>query len=100
MEDEDTFEEDDFDLGTVEGTKLNKEYGSWTGDFLIKNPTAEALQSPAVRVACRDSAGVINGGGYTFPDLVPPNGQVVANVSLTLGSDPKSCRAYIGGPIY
>lgn len=100
VEDEGTFDETDYDLGTVEGTNLRKQYGSWTGDFLVKNPTADALESPAVRVACRDSDGVINGGGYTFPDLVPPNGEVLADVDLTVGSDPASCTAYVGGPIF
>lgn len=100
VEDEGTFEEDDFDLGTAEATNLAQEYGSWSGDFLVKNPTSEALESPAVRVACRDASGTIIGGGYTFPDLLPPNGEVVANVSLTVSSAPKSCTAYVGGPIY
>jgi hypothetical protein len=100
VKDEGTFNETDYDLGTVKGTNIKRQYGAWTGDFIVENPTAEAIESPAVRVACRDSAGVINGGGYTFPDLVPPNGQVVADVGLTLGSKPSSCTAYIGGPIF
>jgi hypothetical protein len=74
IEDEGTFEETDVDFGTVEGTDIKEEYGSWSADFLITNPTDEPLESPAVRVACRNAAGTIIGGGFDFPDLVPPNG--------------------------
>lgn len=99
IKDDGTFAETEADFGTSEG-EISRQYGAWEGRFLVKNPTAEPLESPAVRVACRDAAGKINGGGFTFPDLVPPNGESVAEVSLTVSSKPAECMAYIGGPIY
>lgn len=99
VEDEGTFEETAVDFGTSEG-EVVQEFGSWRGTFPVANPTDEPLQSPAVRVACRDQDGVINGGGFTFPDLVPPNGEVIAEVSLTVTGKPAECTAYIGGPIF
>lgn len=99
IEDDGLFPETEVDFGISPG-ELSQQYGAWEGKFLVKNPTAEPLKSPAVRVACRDASGKINGGGFTFPDLVPPNGETVAEVSLTVGSEPAECTAYVGGPLF
>ena len=51
-------------------------------------------QSPGVRIICREAAGKINGSGFTFPDLLPPSGQVVVDdANLILSGKPVSCTA-------
>lgn len=99
IEDDGTFDEHDVVLGTSEGQIFKSEYGGWNAKFVVKNPTSDPIQSPAVRIICKDAAGKINGSGFTFPDLLPPSGQVVVDdAGLILSGKPASCTAYIGWP--
>ena len=97
IKDEGLFEETDVDFGTADAT-IKKQYGSWAVSFPVKNPTSEPLESPDVGIVCRDAKGKINGAGFTFPDLVPPNGEITADTDVTVSGTPDSCKAYIGGP--
>lgn len=52
-----------------------------------------------MNIICKDSAGKINGSGFTFPDFIPPNGQVVVDDAVpTLSGKPATCTAYIAWP--
>ena len=99
IEDDGTFEESEVDYGTADA-RIKKEYGSWQVSFPVKNPTSEPLKSPSIGVVCRDARGKINGAGFTFPDLVPPNGQISADSDVTVSGKPASCKAYIAGPVF
>lgn len=100
IEDDGTFEETKVDFGTADATVKKGEYGGWTVSFPVKNPTSEPLESPSIGIVCRDAQGKINGAGFTFPDLVPPNGQITADSDVTVSGKPASCKAYIAGPVY
>jgi hypothetical protein len=99
IEDDGTFEEHDVDLGTAEGKVVKSEYGGWDAKFVVRNPTSDPLKSPAVRIICKDSAGKINGSGFTFPDFGPPSGQVVVDdAGPIVSGKPATCTAYSGWP--
>lgn len=100
IEDEGVFEETEVDFGTADATVKKGEYGGWTASFPVKNPTSEPLQSPSIGIVCRDAQGKINGAGFTFPDLVPPNGEITADSDVTVSGKPNSCKAYIAGPVF
>ena len=100
IEDDGTFEGTEVDFGVVDATVKKGEYGGWEVSFPVKNPTSEPVESPDIGIVCRDAQGKINGAGFTFPDLVPPNGQITADTDVTVSGKPASCKAYIGGPVY
>jgi len=100
VEDEGTFEETEEDFGTADGKVKKDQFGSWTAKFTIANPTAEPLKSPHIGVACKNASGDIIGGGFDFPDLVPPNGDIVIEPDLTVSGKPAECTAYIAGPVF
>ena len=85
---------------TVDATVKESEFGGWTVSFPVKNPTSTPLESPAIGIVCRNAQGKINGAGFTFPDLVPPNGEITADSDVTVTGTPDSCKAYIAGPVF
>lgn len=99
IKDEGTFEEAKVDFGIFDAAVAKGEYGGWTVTFPFKNPTSDALESPRVSIVCRDAAGKINGGGFTFPDLVPPSGEVTVDSDVNVSGQPASCKAYVGAPM-
>ena len=97
VEDDDTFDDQvvDKDWGTFPG-RLYSSYGSWGAKFEVKNPTPDALKSPAVEVVCHDAGGQIIGGSSAYPELVPPAGSVLVDVSdLYTHVKPHDCVAYL-----
>ncbi len=100
IEDDGTFSETEVDFGSAPAEVVDDGYGGLSAKVPVENPTSEAIQSPDIGVACRNAAGDIIGGGFTFPDLVPPNGSVVADVDLVTSGKPEECTGYVQGPIY
>lgn len=103
VEDDGTFEETNVDYGTVDASSIElEEYmdDQWVAKFTIKNPDSEPLQSPSIGVACKGADGKINGGGVDFPELIPPNGEVVIQPYLMTSGKPAACTAYVGPPIF
>ncbi len=100
IKDDGLFDETEVDFGTADATVKKGEYGGWTVSFPVKNPTSEPLESPSIGIVCRDAQGKINGAGFTFPDLVPPNGQITADSDVTVSGKPATCKAYIAGPVF
>jgi hypothetical protein len=100
IKDDGLFEETEVDFGPVDAKVKNAEYGGWTVSFPVKNPTSEPLESPSIGIVCRDAQGKINGANFSFPELVPPNGEITADSDVTVSGTPDSCKAYIAGPVY
>lgn len=94
VEDEETFEESDVEFGPVNSTAIRNEYGMWKPKIVLQNPTGDALQDIRIGVVCRDEAGKIIGGGVDYPDVLPPNGQIVLDPMITVGSKPSVCTAF------
>lgn len=74
-------------------------YGAFTGKFEVSNPTGDAVKGARIGVICRDASGKINGGGSSYPDLVPPNGKLMAESHIIASAQPASCKAYYGGKL-
>lgn len=103
VEDEGIFEEIDMDYGSVEATSITQEQyvdDQWVAKFAIKNPTDEPLQNLGIGIICKGQNGNINGGGVEFPELIPPSGEVVIEPHLITSGEPRSCTAYVGGPVF
>jgi hypothetical protein len=58
------------------------------------NPKAEPLQNPHIAVVCYNAAKKIVGGGFAFPDTIPPSGKAVAEVDLLTAGKSARCDAY------
>lgn len=72
------------------------EYGGLVGRVQVNNPTDKSLKSPRVGVICLDPKDRVIGGGYAYPELVPPSGKVLAEVSLIASGKIARCDAYTG----
>lgn len=97
VEDEGTFDDEvvDQDWGTFSG-EIYQQYGSWGAKFVVKNPTDEPLDGSAVEVICHDATGKIIGGSSTYPDLIPPSGETMVDVSdLYTDVKPNDCIGYL-----
>lgn len=78
---------------------LTESYGAFEGQFEVTNPSGDAVSGARIGVICEDSTGKINGGGSSFPDLVPPTGKVMAEVRIIASAKPASCTAHYGGKL-
>jgi hypothetical protein len=75
------------------------EYGDRVGQVRVNNPTDEPLKSLQVSLICLNAENRVIGGGSTYPELVPPAGNVLAEVTLIASGTIKRCEAYAGpGP--
>ena len=72
------------------------EYGDRVGRVRVNNPTNESLKSPRVSLICLNSKDRVIGGGAAYPELVPPAGTVLAEVTLIASGKIKRCEAYAG----
>jgi len=61
----------------------------------ITNPQAQQITDPKAGVACFNAAGDIIGGGFTFVDIIPPNGKVLADPYITVSAPPERCEMTI-----
>lgn len=75
---------------------VKDEYGSTVGRFEVYNSTKKALKDVRVGVICYDTKDRVNGGGSTYPDLVPPSGKVLAETDLIVSGKTDRCEAYAG----
>ena len=66
--------------------------------FELSNPLPQALKSPRIGIACRDSNGKIIGGGTHYPDLAPPLGRIKVDATILVSSTPATCSAIVGAP--
>lgn len=80
--------------GPVQIVKSEYGTGEYDARFEVTNPQAEPLKSPRVDVVCHDAAKKIIGGGFTFPELIPPSGKAAVEVSTITTVKPASCVAY------
>lgn len=98
VEDDNTFEETDVDLGVVEADSIQVDQydkKTWHAKFSIENPTDEPLQSPRIGVICKDATGEVIGGGSDYPELVPASGEVAIDPYLITSGKPTECAAYV-----
>ena len=72
------------------------EYGDRAGQVRVNNPTDEPLKSPRVSLICLNAKNRVIGGGSTYPELVPPAANVLAEVTLIASGKIKRCDAYAG----
>ena len=75
---------------------VKSEYGNLMGRVQINNPTDKSLKSPRVGVICLDSKDRVIGGGYAYPELVPPSGKVLPGMTLIASGKIARCDAYAG----
>ncbi|TNH31768.1 hypothetical protein FHG89_00540 [Micromonospora orduensis] len=96
VEDKGSFSSEPFPEIKTGPVKLVKsEYGEgFEAKVEVTNPKTEPLKSPRVGVVCYSTEKRIVGGGFTFPDLVPPSGKAVAEMDLLITGKPSSCVAY------
>ncbi|MGW3607728.1 hypothetical protein [Micromonospora sp. NPDC005161] len=96
VEDKGAFSSEPFpEIKTGPVTVRKSEYGD---EFVAKveviNPKTEPIKSPKVDFVCYDATKKIAGGGFTFPDLIPPSGKALVEVDLLMTGKPASCVAY------
>jgi hypothetical protein len=72
------------------------EYGDRVGRVWVNNPTDESLKSPRVNLICLNAKDRVIGGGSAYPELVPPTGKVLAEVTLIASGKIEQCEAYAG----
>jgi hypothetical protein len=97
VEDEGTFSSEPFpEIKTGPVTLIKSPYGvnEFDAKVEVNNPTAEPLKSPRVEIVCYDTAKKIIGGNFTYPELIPPSGKAVVEVSPITTGKPASCVAY------
>jgi hypothetical protein len=70
--------------------------GGWEAKFKLKNPQAEAVESPRVGVVCWDDKGKINGGTAEYPASIPGGGEAVVAANVIVSGAPDTCKAYVG----
>jgi hypothetical protein len=70
------------------------EYGDVVGRVQVNNPTDKSLEAPRLGVICLDSQDRIIGGGSAYPELVPPGGKVLQEVTLITSGKIERCEAY------
>lgn len=74
------FSRDSAGLGTINGE-------------LVSHYQSDLKQIIAVAV-CYDHSNSIDGGGFTFVDLLPGGGTAAASINGSVSGDPASCEAY------
>ncbi|MFC7725478.1 hypothetical protein ACFQW6_10190 [Nocardioides sp. GCM10028917] len=98
VEDEGTFEEYDPEGWQTEipGKVYQPEYSNtWGAKFTVANPSAEPLDGSALQVVCHDAAGNIIGGSSAYPELIPPSGKILVDVSSVYATQkPADCLGY------
>ncbi|RLK24742.1 hypothetical protein DER29_2674 [Micromonospora sp. M71_S20] len=96
IEDKGSFPSEPFpEIKTGPVTVAKSEYGDeFAAKVEVTNPKTEPLKSPKVDVVCYDASKKIAGGGFTFPELIPPSGEAVAEVNLLMTGKPTACVAY------
>ena len=62
----------------------------------MNKPTIESLKSPRVSLICLNAKDRVIGGGSAYPELVPPTGKVLAEVTLIASGKIEQCEAYAG----
>jgi Tfp pilus assembly protein FimV len=80
--------------GKVEVAK--SEYGGTVGRVQVNNPTNKSLKSARVGVICLDSKDRVVGGGSSYPELIPPSGRVLREVTVIASGQIERCDAYAG----
>ena len=61
----------------------------------VTNPQAEQITDPKASAACFNAAGNIIGGGFTFVDVVPASGKVMADPFINVTELPARCEMTI-----
>jgi hypothetical protein len=72
------------------------EYGGTVGRVQVNNPTDKSLKSPRVDLICLDAKDRVIGGGSSYPELIPPSGRVLTEVTLIASGRIERCDAYAG----
>jgi hypothetical protein len=88
---------DPFPEITTGKVKVGKsEYGDGVARVQVNNPTDKSLEAPRVGVICLDAKDRVIGGGSAYPELVPPSGKVLQEVTLIASGKIERCDAYAG----
>lgn len=61
---------------------------------IVKNAFEKDINDIRVLAIAYDAAGKIIGGGYTYVDFVPANGQSAVEVNVTIGGEPAKVELY------
>lgn len=83
------------DLGSAEAALVKSEYGGRVAKVRMTNPVDKILKNPQVVVVCRDSANKLVGSGFTFPDLIAPNGKYADEIDVIVSDSAKTCTSYL-----
>lgn len=79
--------------------KVDKDdFGANRVTFEMANPLPQALKSPRIGIACRNSNGEIIGGGSSYPNLVPASGRIKVEAMVLVSTLPAKCSAFVGAP--
>jgi hypothetical protein len=73
---------------------VKSEYGGTVGRVQVSNPTDKSLKSPRVGVICLDAKDRVIGGGSGYPELVPPSGKMLLEVTLIASGKIERCGAH------
>ena len=98
VEDEGTFDDQTSeDWGTFSGRIYQPQYSdSFGARFEVTNPIDEPLKGASLQVVCTNRAGAIVGGASEYPELIPPSGRVLVDVSsLYTTTRPAECTGYL-----
>ncbi|MET7672634.1 hypothetical protein [Micromonospora luteifusca] len=96
VEDKGNFPSEPFpEIKTGPVTVAKSEYGDeFAAKVEVTNPKTEPLKNPRVDFVCYDATKKIAGGGFTFPELIPPSGKALVEVNPLMTGKPASCVAF------
>lgn len=69
-------------------------YGTFRANGEVVSTYESDLKDVMATAVCRDEAGAINGGGFTFVDLLPGGGTSGVSIDVTAANKPARCDVY------
>ena len=87
-------------LPAVDAKFAQDEYGGQVARYKVQNSTDKPLKDLRIGVICKNKKGNVNGGGFEYPDFVPPSGEIALDTSVSTSGNTASCKAYVGPGIF
>lgn len=83
-------------LPVLDSTEIRDGYfNDYIATFGLKNDSSEEIKDLRVGAVCYNEESDIIGGGYTFPSLLPADGTIRMEATVTASEVPASCKAYV-----